>query len=100
MTIGLTHYLVVSSALFVCGVMAMVTRKNAVAILMGVELMLNAAAVNFVAFAHYVGGSGQVFAVFIIVLAAAEAVIALAIVLGIYQNIHTIEVDRLTQLKD
>ena len=82
--IGLSHFLVVSAILFALGLLTVATRRNAVAILMGVELILNAAALNFVAFSHYVAGAvgGQVFALFIIVLAAAEAAIALAIVLA------------------
>src|SRR6476619_7694200 len=91
--IGLNHYLVLSAALFAIGLMTVATRRNAVAILMGVELILNAAALNFVAFSHYVHGlvAGQVFALFIIVLAAAEAAVALAIVLAIYRHFHTID---------
>ena len=92
-TIGLGHFLTLSALLFALGLLTVATRRNAVAILMGVELILNAANVNFVAFAHYVQGAigGQVFAVFIIVLAAAEAAIALAIVLAIFRSFHTID---------
>lgn len=91
--IGLTHFLMVSAALFVLGMLTVATRRNAVAILMGVELILNSANINFVAFSHYVEGAigGHVFAVFIIVLAAAEAAIALAIVLAIFRNFRTID---------
>jgi len=91
--IGLTHFLVVSAALFVLGMMTVATRRNAVAILMGVELILNSANINFVAFSRYVEGAigGHVFAVFIIVLAAAEAAIGLAIVLAIFRNFRTID---------
>jgi len=69
--IGLNHFLVLSSVLFGIGLLTVATRRNAVAVLMGVELILNAAALNFVAFEHFVAGgiSGQVFTVFIIVLA-------------------------------
>ncbi len=72
----------------------MVTRRNAVAVLMGVELILNAANLNFVAFDRYVAGgiAGQVFALFVIVLAAAEAAVGLAIVLAIYQTSKSIDV--------
>ena len=79
----------------------MATRRNAVAVLMGVELILNAAAINFVAISRYVEGSvgGQVFAVFIIVLAAAEAAIALSIVLAIFRHFRTIDAQQLTTLK-
>ena len=77
------------------------TRKNAVGILLGVELILNAAALNFIAFDHFVVGdtAGQVFTVFIIVLAASEAAIALAIVLMVYHNVRSIMTDRLTSLR-
>ena len=98
--IGLTHYLVVGALLFVLGFVCVMSRKNAVGLLMGVELILNAANVNFVAFGRYIEGlstgvSGQILALFVIVLAAAEAAVALAIVLALYQNAHTIDVDNL-----
>ncbi len=91
--IGLPHYLVVSGLLFALGLITAATRRNAVAVLMGVELILNAAALNFVAFSHFVHGTltGHIFAVFIIVLAAAEAVIALAIVLTLFRNFRTVD---------
>lgn len=93
LNVGLTHYLVLAAVLFGIGLLTVATRRNAVAILMGIELILNAAAVNFVAFSHYVHGlvAGQVFALFIIVLAAAEAAIALAIVLAIFRHFHSID---------
>ncbi|HEY3354624.1 MAG TPA: NADH-quinone oxidoreductase subunit NuoK [Polyangia bacterium] len=99
--IGLHHYLIVSAILFGLGVLTVATRRNAVAILMGVELILNAANVNFVAFSHFVEGKvgGQVFAVFIIVLAAAEAAIALAIVLAIFRGFRTIDTNATATLK-
>jgi NADH-quinone oxidoreductase subunit K len=99
--IGLVHYLSVAAALFGFGLLTVMTRKNAVGILLGVELLLNAAALNFVAFEHFVVGDvgGQVFTVFIIVLAASEAAIALAIVLTVYRNFRTIMADRLTSMK-
>ena len=98
--IGLPHFLVVSAALFTLGMLTVATRRNAVAILMGVEMILNSANLNFVAFSHYVEGAigGQVFAVFVIVLAAAEAAIALAIVLAIYRNFRTIDSHETTVL--
>jgi NADH-quinone oxidoreductase subunit K len=91
--IGLSHYLVVSAVLFALGLITVATRRNAVAILMGVELILNAANINFVAFSHFVSGAigGQVFAVFVVVLAAAEAAVALAIVLAIFRSFQTID---------
>ena len=100
--IGLSHFLVLSALLFAFGLMTVATRRNAVAILMGVELILNAANVNFVAFAHFVEGSvgGQVFTVFIIVLAAAEAAVALAIVLAIFRSFKTIDANDTVMLRD
>ena len=95
MVIGLSHYLVVAALLFALGMFCVITRKNAVGILMGVELILNAANINFVAFNRFQGTAhltGQVFAVFAIVLAAAEAAVGLAVILGIYQNMKTIDV--------
>lgn len=102
MEIGLVHYLTVAAALFGLGLFTVMTRKNAVGVLLGVELILNAAALNFVAFEHFVAGgiAGQVFAVFIIVLAASEAAIALAIVLQVYRTHRSIMTDRLTYLKN
>jgi NADH-quinone oxidoreductase subunit K len=91
--IGLNHFLILSAILLGLGLLTVATRRNAVAVLMGVELILNAAALNFVALSHYVEGGvgGQVVAVFIIVLAAAEAAIALAIVLAIFRHFRTID---------
>jgi NADH-quinone oxidoreductase subunit K len=101
LNIGLNHYLVVSALLFGFGVLTVATRRNAVAILMGVEMILNAANINFVAFSHFVEGKvgGQVFAVFVILLAAAEAAIALAIVLAIFRGFRTIDTNETATLK-
>lgn len=100
--VGLNHFLVVSALLFAIGLLTVATRRNAVAVLMGVELILNAAALNFVAFSHYVEGgvSGQVFAVFIIVMAAAEAAIALAIVLAIFRHFRSIDSTETSTLRE
>lgn len=100
--IGLPHYLVVASILFVLGLLTVSTRRNAVAILMGVELILNAASLNFVAFSKFAHGgiSGQVFSLFIILLAAAEAAIALAIVLAIFRSFRNVDVFRTTTLRE
>ena len=100
--VGLPHYLVVSALLFALGIYTVSTRRSAVAILMGVELVLNAAALNFAAFAHHVHGAiaGQVVALFIVVLAAAEAAVALAIVLAIWRSHHTVDATRTVALKD
>ena len=102
MQVGLPHYLVVSAILFAFGIFAVVTRRNAILVLMGIELILNSANINFVAFARYGGMKldGQAIAVFVIILAAAEAAIALAIVLNIYQRFNTVNVDEVSRLKE
>ncbi len=99
---GLTHFLIISALMFSMGIYAILTRRNAVMVLMGIELVLNAANVNFIAFSRYTTGAfdGQVVAIFVIILAAAEVAIALAIVLNIYQNFNTVNVDDINQLKD
>ncbi len=100
--IGLNHYLLVGALLFVCGAICMASKRNAIGVLMGVELVLNGANVNFVAFARYNPAfeiEGQIFALFIIVLAAAEAAVALAIVLNFYNNHMTVDVDTAEELK-
>ena len=102
LNIGLTHFLVISVVLFSLGIYAVITRKNAIMVLMGIELILNSANINFVAFAKFgnFGIQGQIFALFVIILAAAEAAIALAIVLNIYKNFTNINVDEIDSLKD
>ena len=101
MNIGLPHFLTVSAALFALGLYAVMALRNTVAILMGVELMLNAANLNFVAFSRYVqhGIDGQILAAFVIVLAAAEAAVALAIVLALYRNYGSVHADTAQSLK-
>ncbi len=99
----LEHMLVLSAIIFCAGVYTILTRKNAVSILMGVELVLNAANINFVAFSQYtrIGGvHGNVFVIFVLLLAAAEAAVALAIIIGIYQNFGRVDVDQADQMKD
>ncbi|MBP9582457.1 MAG: NADH-quinone oxidoreductase subunit NuoK [Ignavibacterium sp.] len=102
MEVGLNHFLVVSTLLFSMGIYAIVTRKNAIMVLMGVELILNAANINFIAFTRFgnFGLQGHLIALFIIVLAAAEAAIALAIVLNIYKTLSTVNIDEIDKLKD
>ncbi len=94
-------YLGVSAALFVLGLLCVMTRKNAVSVLMGVELILNSGALNFVVFSRHTAGNllGQGAAIFIIILAAAEAAVALAIFLNIYRTFSSAEVDRADQLR-
>lgn len=100
--VGLPHALILAALLFMLGMFTVVTRRNAVGLLMGVELVLNAANINFVAFGHFLTGriDGVVVALFGIILAAAEAAVALAIVLAIYQTFHGIDTARTTTLKD
>jgi len=102
MMIGLAHYLVVSGALLALGLYTVASRRNAVAILMGVELILNAGILNLVAFSRFVTGSldGQVFALFGIVLAAAEAVVALAIVLQLYRAWRSVDAAETREMKE
>ncbi len=99
--IGLTHYLVISAALFSLGIMCVLTRKNAVSVLMGIELILNSANLNLVAFSRFTSGNldGQLFAVFTIIVAAAEAAVALAIVLSMYRLLKSVNLDRADTLK-
>ena len=99
---SLYSYLAISSILFSLGVYGVMTRRNAVAILMGIELILNASGLNFVAFNRFSGIQsldGQVFTIFIIVLAAAEAAVALAIIINLYKNYETINVDHANTMK-
>ena len=100
--VGLNHFLIVSTLLFCFGIFGIVTRKNAVMVLMGIELILNAANINFVAFARYgnFGYNGQIMALFVIILAAAEAAIALAIVLNVYKNFSNVNVDEIDRMKE
>jgi NADH-quinone oxidoreductase subunit K len=101
MTLQLQHFLAVGALLFTLGVYTVLTRRNAVSILMGIELILNSANLNFVAFNRYgrLGVQGQLFAVFVIIMAAAEAAVALAIVLNLYKNMNSIDVDEADSLR-
>jgi len=95
-TIPLSWWLVVATALFCLGLYAVLSRRNAIAILMGVELMLNAVNINLVAFNRYTTPQtieGQIFAIFVITIAAAEAAVALAIIISAYRRRQTIEVE-------
>jgi len=100
-----SHYLVIGAVLFVMGVICMATKRNAIGVLMGIELVLNGANVNFVAFGSKylressLGLDGQLIALFVIVLAAGEAAVALAIALNFYNNHATIDVDNADELK-
>lgn len=100
--IPLSHFMVISAALFCIGLYAVLTKKNAIQILIGIELMINAAILNFVAFGRYdkLNGAGQLFALFAIVLAAAGVAVALAIILNVYRQYKTIDPGRIDNLKD
>jgi NADH:ubiquinone oxidoreductase subunit K len=99
--ISLETYLLISSVLFVLGVISIISRRHAIAVLMGVELVLNAANINLIAFNYYNGGdlSGHIFTIFVIVLAAAEAAVALAIILNLYYRRATVNVDDINSLQ-
>lgn len=98
---SLQVYLTLAAILFSLGMFAVITRRNAIAVLMGIELILNAANLNFIAFARFGGMNitGHIFALFVIVLAAAEVAVALAIIINLYQNFNSINVDDAQQLK-
>ncbi len=98
---SMTPFLLMSTILFGLGVYTVCTRSNAVGYLMGIELILNAASLNFITFSHFNGNDidGQIFALFVIALAACESVIALAIVLGVYRNYRSIDTANVTELK-
>lgn len=101
MEIGLTHFLVLSAILFSLGIFGIATRKNAIMVLMSLELIMNSANINFVAFSRFGNFQieGLVFALFVMILAAAEVAIALAIVLNIYQNFRHVNIDEINDLK-
>ena len=101
MQVGLTHYLVLSAIVFSAGLCTMMIKRNAIGVLIGVELVLNAAGINLVAFSRYATGmlDGQAMVLFVIVLAAAEAAVSLAIFLNFYNRIGSIDVDLGDQLR-
>ena len=98
---NLQTYLYISAILFSMGLYGVITRRNGIAVLMGVELILNSANINFVAFARFGGMnfSGQVFALFVIIMAAAEAAVALAIIINVFNNLDTVNIDDARELK-
>jgi NADH-quinone oxidoreductase subunit K len=98
--ITLTHYLVLASILFLIGVMGVLLRRNVIIILLSIELMLNAVNINLVAFSHYLQNmTGQVFVFFVMTVAAAEAAIGLAIVVVLFRNRETVDVDEINLMK-
>ena len=95
-----THYMVLSAALFTLGVVGVMTRRNVIIVLMSIELMLNAVNINLVAFSNQLQNVvGQVFAVFVIVIAAAEAAVGLGIILAFYRNKETVNIDEMNLLR-
>jgi NADH-quinone oxidoreductase subunit K len=104
---GAAHFMLVGAVMFVCGAMCMALKRNALGVLMGIELVLNGANLNFIAFGsrtlgageNSIGLDGPLIALFVIVLAAAEAAVALAIALNFYNNHDSIDVDRANQLQ-
>ena len=98
--IGLQHYLIVSAALFALGLLGVLTRRNAVNVLMGLELILNSANLNLVAFSNHLQQvNGQIFAIFIVVVAVAEAAVGLGILIALFRNKETVLVDEIDLLK-
>ena len=100
--IGLSDFLIVSVGLFCVGLYIILTKRNAIQVLIGIEMMLNAAILNLVAFGKYdrLANGGQMFALFAIVLAAATTAVALAIILNVYKKYKTIDPDQIHELKD
>jgi NADH:ubiquinone oxidoreductase subunit K len=101
-SIGLEHYLILSAILFSIGLYGVLAKRNAIIILISIELMLNAVNVAMVAFSRYIVPlllTGQVFALFIIVVAAAEAAVGLAIIIAIYRNRDTIDATQINLMK-
>lgn len=102
MTIGLTHFLILGTMLFCIGILGLITSRNVIKVLMSIEILLNAVNINFVAFANYTDPGeikGQVFAVFIMAVAAAEAALGLAILISLYRNKPTVDVEEYNSLK-
>lgn len=100
--IPLSHFMIISAILFCIGLYAVLSGKNAIKVLIGIEFMINAAILNFVAFSRYdkFAAGGQMFALFAIVLAAAAVAVALAIILNVYKHYKTIDPTRIDQLRD
>ncbi|MEX2604397.1 MAG: NADH-quinone oxidoreductase subunit NuoK [Gracilimonas sp.] len=98
---GLTHFLIVGAILFSLGLMAVLSKRNAIMVLMGVELILNSANINFIAFSRFTELSldGHMIGLFVIIIAAAEAAVALAIVLNIYNRFKSINLDDISLMK-
>ena len=95
-----THYMVLSAALFMIGVAGVLLRRNIIVIFMSIELILNAVNINLIAFSYQLGnGVGQVFAIFVIAVAAAEAAVGLGIILAFYRNKETVNIDEMNLMR-
>jgi len=102
MEVPLSWYLVLAAVLFCIGVYGVLARRNAIAILMGIELMMNAVNINMVAFSRFITPTlvtGQIFAIFIMMIAAAEAAVGLALIIAVYRNMRHVNVDDINLLK-
>ncbi len=103
MSVGIEHFLTVGALLFCLGFAIALSKRNAIGVLMGVEIMLNAVNLTLITFSRFASGdrpiSGQVFVVFVITVAAAEAAVALALAVSVYRNRETVDVDRINLLK-
>ncbi|MFQ5455689.1 MAG: NADH-quinone oxidoreductase subunit NuoK [Nitrospirota bacterium] len=100
MVINLSHYLLVGAILFTIGTIGALTRRNAIIILLSIELMLNGVNLSFVAFSHFLNDiTGQVFVLFVITIAAGEAAVGLGIIISMYRKGTTINVDKFNLLK-
>ena len=99
--IPLQHFLLIGAVLFCLGLFAIITRKNAIQILMGIELMINASILNMVAFGEYdkIDNTGQIFGLFIIILAAASVAVALVIIMNLYKRMQTIDPTKTKSLR-
>jgi NADH-quinone oxidoreductase subunit K len=95
-----THYMVLSATLFVIGIIGVMTRRNIIIVLMSIELILNAVNINLVAFSNQLqNGNGQVFAIFVIAVAAAETAVGLGIILAFYRNKETVNIDEISIMR-
>ncbi len=100
MTVGLAHYLFVSAVLFSLGVVGVMVRRNAIIIFMSIELMLNAVNLTFIALSRYLHApDGQLFVFFVMVVAAAEAVVGLAVIISVFRLRESVDVDRVNLFK-
>ncbi len=100
LSLGLNHYLLLGAILFTIGLLGAMTKRHAIAVIISIELMLNAVNINFVAFSKYLGTTaGEVMAIFVIVIAAAEVAIGLAICIALYRNRENLDLDRYNILR-